>query len=159
MNGFWIYAIILTIGLFIYYAVVIMKDMYGKKEETVSDEEDIDVPVTEEKPTVILEETPLQEEEEETADETQHETQISDSDIKDEGTSSTEQKPYESEVVVYDPEHPEGISSKEKLRRAELGFEEVDSESSGEINEVDFRDMLKKCTPSHPNVKVKYDRI
>ena len=159
MNGFWIFAIILTIAYVIYYAVTIMKDMYGKKDDTVTDEEDIDVPVAEEKPTVIVEGSPLQEEEDETQNETQHETQISDSNENEGNAEQEEQKPFEPEVTVYDPEHPNGISSKEKMRRIELGFEEPEIESTGETTEVDFKEMLKKCTPSHPNVKLKYDRI
>lgn len=159
MNGFWIFAIILTIAYVIYYAVTIMKDLYGKKEDTVKDEENIDVPEAEEAPTAIVEESPLQEEEDETQDETLHETQISDSNESKGKSEQEEQKPFEPEVTVYDPEHPNGISTEEKKRRAQLGFEELEIESTGATTEVDFKEMLKKCTPSHPNVKVKYDRI
>lgn len=162
MNAFWIFAIILTIGYIIYYAVIIMQEMYGKKDEVKTDEEDFDVPVNDESPTAIQEENPIRfDEYDNHSDIIDKENLASNSNDADtENAASIEEKlSPEPEVIIYDPEHPSGISSKEKLRRAQLGFEEVDINSTGEETEVSFKEMLKTCTPSHPTVKIKYDRI
>ena len=165
MNGFWIFATLLTAGYVIYYAAVIMKDMYGKKDEVKTDEEDIDVPVSEEHPTFIEEETPPQyEDTDDTQDETRQEPQTSDStdninDGNGGGQSQPQVKEQEPDLTFYDQEHQEGISQKEKLRRAELGFEEAEIDSTGAVDDVDFKAMFMKCTPKHPTIKIKYDRI
>lgn len=63
------------------------------------------------------------------------------------------------DIVFYDPEHPEGMSEKEKLRRQQLEFEEVDTESTGAIEAADFKDMLLKSKPGDPQVRMRIDRI
>ena len=39
MKAYWIFAISLTVAYIIYYAVNIVRDLYGKKEDNPSDEE------------------------------------------------------------------------------------------------------------------------
>ena len=159
MSAYFIFVIISTVILFCWYGMKIWEDMYGFKNKPETDEDNIEIPVTEEEPTVIEEEEQQHEVADDTTDDTHHESMLSNSEDSDGAKSQEEGMQIEPEVVIYDPEHPDGISSKEKMRRAELGFEDVDVESTGGITEVDFREMLKKCTPSHPAIRIKYDKI
>ena len=43
MSAYLIFVIILTIAYILYYAVIIVQDLYGKKDEVKSDEEVFDV--------------------------------------------------------------------------------------------------------------------
>ena len=72
---------------------------------------------------------------------------------------SSGMKQQSPDIVFYDPEHPEGMSEKEKLRRQQLEFEEVDTESTGAIEAADFKDMLLKAKPGDPQVRIRIDRI
>ena len=58
MSPFVIFAISLTIAYVIYYAVMITRDLYGKKEENKSNEEVFDVSsITEEEAAVAVNES------------------------------------------------------------------------------------------------------
>jgi len=150
MKLFWIYAIILTFCLIAYYAYTIMQDLYGKKLEKNTDTEDIDLPSDDESPIHIEESIPRVEEE-------GFPTPSPFRKAEPEPVKSP--RSSEDDIMYYDREHPEGISGKEKIRRAQLQFEEVDVDSTGGIDDIKFSDMLVKSSPDDPRVKIRIDRI
>jgi hypothetical protein len=140
----------------VYILITIARDVFGKKDVVKTDEEVIDVSSLDEQPVVVPEDNgPLYEDEE-----------VSDpvpvpvpSQVNDGGGMSFGIKQQSPDIVFYDPEHPEGMSEKEKLRGQQLEFEEVDTESTGAIEAADFKDMLLKSKPGDPQVRMRIDRI
>lgn len=128
MNLFWVLAIGLTVLYVIYYAAIIMQDLYGKKDdEQKTESENIEVPEsdTAEAPTVINEtdDDPLFGDESESGDEITLVDNIDDV----------------SEVIRQEAMRH---SAEEECKRLSSELNEIKVESTGATEKEEFIDML-----------------
>lgn len=128
MNLFWVLAIGLTVLYVIYYAAIIMQDLYGKKDdEQKTESENIEVPEsdTAEAPTVI--------------NETDDDPLFGDESESGDGITLVDNIDDVSEVI-----RQEAMchSAEEECKRLSSELNEIKVESTGATEKEEFIDML-----------------
>ena len=139
MSPFLIFVTVLTIGYVIYYAVIIMQDLYGKKGETKEDIEEFEVS------TMAGEETPIV--------------------VNEDGTNfkvgNDEDNESERRIVVYDQNNfpldndaaPQPTETpEEECERYQAAMEDINVESSGETEPDLMIEMLLNQKPGGPKI-------
>lgn len=139
MSPFLIFVTVLTIGYVIYYAVIIMQDLYGKKGESKEDIEEFEVS------TMTGEETPIV--------------------VNEDGTNfkvgNDEDTESEQRIVVYDENSfpldndaaPQPIDTpEEECERYQAAMEDINVESSGETEPDMMIEMLLNQKPGGPKI-------
>ena len=128
MNLFWVLAIGLTVLYVIYYAAIIMQDLYGKKDdEQKTESENIEVPEsdTAEAPTVI--------------NETDDDPLFGDESESGDGITLVDNIDDVSEVIRQEAmRHSAG----EECKRLSSELNEIKVESTGATEKEEFIDML-----------------
>ena len=128
MNLFWVLAIGLTVLYVIYYAAIIMQDLYGKKDdEQKTESENIEVPDsdTAEAPTVI--------------NETDDDPLFGDESESSDGITLVDNIDDVSEVIRQEAMRH---SAEEECKRLSSELNEIKVESTGAIEKEEFIDML-----------------
>ena len=128
MNLFWVLAIGLTVLYVIYYAAIIMQDLYGKKDdEQKTESENIEVPEsdTAEAPTVI--------------NETDDDPLFGDESESGDGITLVDNIDDVSEVIRQEAMRH---SAEEECKRISSELNEIKVESTGETEKEEFIDML-----------------
>ena len=139
MSPFLIFVTVLTIGYVIYYAVIIMQDLYGKKGESKEDIEEFEVS------TKAGEESPIV--------------------VNEDGTNfkvgNDEDTESEQRIVVYDENSfpldndaaPQPIDTpEEECERYQAAMEDINVESSGETEPDMMIEMLLNQKPGGPKI-------
>ena len=139
MSPFLIFVTVLTIGYVIYYAVNIMQDLYGKKDEPKEDVEEFEVGA------LTGEESPIV--------------------INEDGTNPKveDDEDYQSEqgIVVYtendfpsddETSHQPSESPKEECQRYQAAMEDINVDSSGETEPDMMIEMLLNQKPGGPKI-------
>ena len=139
MSPFLIFVTVLTIGYVIYYAAIIMQDLYGKKDEPKEDVEEFEVS------TLTGEESPI----------------VVNEDGRNYKVGDDEDDESERHVVVYDesnfpsdsePEHQPFESPEEECQRYQAAMEDINVESSGETEPDMMVEMLLNQKPGGPKI-------
>lgn len=128
MNLFWVLAIGLTVLYVIYYAAIIMQDLYGKKDdEQKTESENIEVPDsdTAEAPTVI--------------NETDDDPLFGDESESGDGITLVDNIDDVSEVIRQEAMRH---SAEEECKRLSSELNEIKIESTGATEKEEFIDML-----------------
>ena len=128
MNLFWVLAIGLTVLYVIYYAAIIMQDLYGKKDdEQKTESENIEVPDsdTAEAPTVI--------------NETDDDPLFGDESESGDGITLVDNIDDVSEVIRQEAMRH---SAEEECKRLSSKLNEIKVESTGATEKEEFIDML-----------------
>lgn len=128
MNLFWVLAIGLTVLYVIYYAAIIMQDLYGKKDdEQKTESENIEVPDsdTAEAPTVI--------------NETDDDPLFGDESESGDGITLVDNIDDVSEVIRQEAMRH---SAEEECKRLSSELNEINVESTGATEKEEFIDML-----------------
>ena len=128
MNLFWVLAIGLTVLYVIYYAAIIMQDLYGKKDdEQKTESENIEVPEsdTAEAPTVI--------------NETDDDPLFGDESESGDGITLVDNIEDVSEVIRQEAMRH---SAEEECKRLSSALNEIKVESTGATEKEEFIDML-----------------
>lgn len=128
MNLFWVLAIGLTVLYVIYYAAIIMQDLYGKKDdEQKTESENIEVPEsdTAEAPTVI--------------NETDDDPLFGDESESGDGITLVDNIDDVSEVIRQEAMRH---SAEEECKRLSSELNEIKVESNGATEKEEFIDML-----------------
>jgi hypothetical protein len=139
MSPFLIFVTVLTIGYVIYYAVIIMQDLYGKKGEPKEDIEEFEVS------TMAGEESPIV--------------------VNEDGTNfkvgNDEDNESEQRIVVYDESNfpldndatPQPTETpEEECERYQAAMEDINVESSGETEPDMMIEMLLNQKPGGPKI-------
>ena len=139
MSPFLIFVTVLTIGYVIYYAVIIMQDLYGKKGESKEDIEEFEVS------TMAGEESPIV--------------------VNEDGTNfkvgNDEDNESEQRIVVYDESNfpldkdaaPQPTETpEEECERYQAAMEDINVESSGETGPDMMIEMLLNQKPGGPKI-------
>jgi hypothetical protein len=139
MSPFLIFVTVLTIGYVIYYAVIIMQDLYGKKGESKEDIEEFEVS------TMAGEESPIV--------------------VNEDGTNfkvgNDEDTESEQRIVVYDESNflldkdaaPQPTETpEEECERYQAAMEDINVESSGETEPDLMIEMLLNQKPGGPKI-------
>ena len=139
MRPFLIFVTVLTIGYVIYYAVIIMQDLYGKKGEPKEDIEEFEVS------TMAGEESPIV--------------------VNEDGTNfkvgNDEDNESEQRIVVYDESNfpldndaaPQPTDTpEEECERYQAAMEDINVESSGETEPDLMIEMLLNQKPGGPKI-------
>ena len=139
MSPFLIFVTVLTIGYVIYYAVNIMQDLYGKKDEPKEDVEEFEVGA------LTGEESPIV--------------------INEDGTNPKveDDEDYQSEqgIVVYtendfpsddETSHQPYESPEEECQRYQAAMEDINVDSSGETEPDMMIEMLLNQKPGGPKI-------
>ena len=139
MSPFLIFVTVLTIGYVIYYAVIIMQDLYGKKGESKEDIEEFEVS------TMAGEESPIV--------------------VNEDGTNfkvgNDEDNESEQRIVVYDESNftldndaaPQPTETpEEECERYQAAMEDINVESSGETEPDMMIEMLLNQKPGGPKI-------
>lgn len=129
MSAYMIFVLLLSIAYFIYYGIIIGKDLYGKKSPANSEEEEFDLTSAEEEMTVQVSET----------DDGFHV-----------GNAPTEEKlpapdePAGPITAGEQAQEPTQNATEEKAERLRNQMDEADVECEGGLNEFELAELLQK---------------
>lgn len=134
MSAFTWFAIILTVGYIIYYTVMIMNDLYGKKPEDKNSTEEIDVPIDEGE--AIPDDAPIQVSESEEG--------FSVGEDQYEASPSPVEEPMEEEIapVPSNEDVPKKSVAETINENREAYSEEIESQFDDEYEADDFKDAM-----------------
>ncbi len=147
MSAFAIFVLVLTVLYAIYYSVIIMQDLYGKKDAPKSDEEEIDI-------------GQMQESEEPTSvSEDSNGFRIGNDDEQQEQPGITFIDNEEDAERYQEQEENERRRASEECARLEDALEDIDVDSTGATEADVMIQMLLNQKPGGPKIFQKRENV